>query len=46
VLVGLGVPMGLIIASIHERRDEFRRSLNRPDALGGRGRRYRRTAGA
>ena len=35
-LVGLGVPMGLVIASIHERRDEFRKALNRPDALGGR----------
>jgi CPA2 family monovalent cation:H+ antiporter-2 len=44
VLVEIGVPMGLIIASIHERRDEFRASLNRPDALGGRGRRYRRSA--
>ena len=26
-LVGLGVPTGLVIASIHERRDEFRRLL-------------------
>ncbi len=26
-LVGLGVPMGLVIASIHERRDVFRREL-------------------
>lgn len=26
-LVGLGVPMGLVIASVHERRDEFRREL-------------------
>ena len=42
VLVEIGVPMGLIIASIHERRDEFRKSLNRPEALGGRTRRYRR----
>jgi CPA2 family monovalent cation:H+ antiporter-2 len=42
VLVEIGVPMGLIIASIHERRDEFRKSLNRPEALGGRARRYRR----
>ena len=42
VLVEIGVPMGLIIASIHERRDEFRKSLNRPEALGGRVRRYRR----
>jgi CPA2 family monovalent cation:H+ antiporter-2 len=36
VLVDIGVPMGLVIASIHERRDEFRKLLNRPDALGGR----------
>ena len=42
VLVGIGVPMGLVIASIHERRDEFRKSLNRPEALGGRVRRFRR----
>jgi CPA2 family monovalent cation:H+ antiporter-2 len=31
VLVDIGVPMGLVIASIHERRDEFRRVLRRPD---------------
>jgi CPA2 family monovalent cation:H+ antiporter-2 len=36
VLVDVGVPMGLVIASIHERRDEFRKLLNRPEALGGR----------
>ena len=36
VLVEIGVPMGLVIASIHERRDEYRQDLNRPDALGGR----------
>jgi CPA2 family monovalent cation:H+ antiporter-2 len=42
VLVEIGVPMGLIIASIHERRDEFRKALNRPEALGGRSRRYRK----
>ena len=42
VLVEIGVPMGLVIASIHERRDEFRAALNRPEALGGRGRRFRR----
>jgi len=35
-LVEIGIPMGLVIASIHERRDEFRKELNRPDALGGR----------
>ena len=27
VLVDIGVPMGLVIASIHERRDEFRAAL-------------------
>ena len=27
VLVDIGVPMGPVIASIHERRDEFRRVL-------------------
>jgi CPA2 family monovalent cation:H+ antiporter-2 len=27
VLVDIGVPMGLVIASIHERRDEFRKAL-------------------
>jgi hypothetical protein len=31
VLVEIGVPMGLVIASIHERRDEFRAALNRPN---------------
>ena len=36
VLVEIGVPMGLVIASIHGRRDEFRKAFNRPDALGGR----------
>ena len=35
-LVDLGVPMGLVIASIHERRDEYRRELNQPKSLGGR----------
>ena len=40
-LVDIGVPMGLVIASIHERRDEYRKALNRPDALGGRRRRLR-----
>jgi len=41
VLVDLGIPMGLVIASIHERRDEFRKFLNRPEAMGGRTRRAR-----
>ena len=40
-LVEIGVPMGLVIASIHERRDRFRKELNRPEALGGRARRWR-----
>ena len=41
VLVEIGVPMGLVIASVHERRDGFRAELNRPESLGGR-RRLRR----
>ncbi|HEY3950489.1 cation:proton antiporter [Phenylobacterium sp.] len=41
LLVDLGVPMGLVIASIHEKRDEYRAALNRPLALGARGRRAR-----
>ncbi|GEP00703.1 cation:proton antiporter domain-containing protein [Methylobacterium haplocladii] len=32
VLVDVGVPMGLVIASIHERRDEFRTMLKRKEA--------------
>ncbi|HEX5775085.1 MAG TPA: cation:proton antiporter [Caulobacteraceae bacterium] len=40
-LVEIGVPMGLVIASIHERRDEYRTELNRPESLGGRTRRFR-----
>ncbi len=43
-LVDIGIPMGLVIASIHERRDEFRKELNRPEALGGRIRRLRDAA--
>jgi len=31
VLADIGVPMGLVIASIHERRDEFRAALKRDD---------------
>lgn len=31
-LVGLGVPMGLVIASVHERRDGFRAELRPADA--------------
>ncbi len=44
-LVDIGIPMGLVIASIHERRDEFRKELNRPEALGGRRRRMRDAGG-
>jgi len=32
VLVDIGVPMGLVIASIHERRDEYRQELSRTGA--------------
>ena len=28
-LIGLGLPTGLVIASVHEKRDEFRRALQR-----------------
>ena len=45
LLVEIGVPMGLVIASIHERRDEFRKVLNRPDSLGGRTRARRANRG-
>ncbi|MDP1629787.1 MAG: cation:proton antiporter [Caulobacter sp.] len=38
-LVDIGIPMGLVIASIHERRDEFRKALNLPDMTGRRSRR-------
>jgi len=41
LLVEIGVPMGLVIASIHERRDEIRQRLNRPESLGGRARAWR-----
>jgi CPA2 family monovalent cation:H+ antiporter-2 len=30
VLIDIGMPMGLVIASIHEKRDEFRRMLQPP----------------
>lgn len=42
VLVDIGVPMGLVIASIHEKRDAYRRLLDRPEAPGGRRKRARR----
>ncbi len=41
LLVDLGVPMGLVIASVHDKRDEIRKDLNRPEALGARVRRAR-----
>jgi CPA2 family monovalent cation:H+ antiporter-2 len=41
LLVEIGVPTGLVIASIHERRDEIRKRLNRPESLGGRARAWR-----
>jgi CPA2 family monovalent cation:H+ antiporter-2 len=34
VLADIGVPMGLVIASIHERRDEFRALLKKSDKPG------------
>jgi CPA2 family monovalent cation:H+ antiporter-2 len=33
VLVDVGVPMGLVIASVHERRDEFRAVLKKADDI-------------
>ncbi len=41
VLVDIGVPMGLVIASVHQQRDDYRKLLNRPDAPGARVRRAR-----
>jgi len=41
LLVDIGVPMGLVIASVHEKRDEIRKSLDRPEALGAKMRRAR-----
>lgn len=41
VLVGIGVPTGPVIASIHERRDEFRHELQ--DAAGSAGREVSRS---
>lgn len=34
LLVNIGVPMGRVIASIHEKRDEFRKALQGPDKDG------------
>lgn len=36
LLIGVGIPAGTVIASIHQRRDDFRSELNDPNALGGR----------
>jgi len=30
LLIDIGMPMGLVIASVHEKRDEFRRALQPP----------------
>jgi CPA2 family monovalent cation:H+ antiporter-2 len=35
VLVDIGVPMGLVITSVHERRDEFRKTLKKTDQASG-----------
>ncbi|SIT58509.1 Kef-type K+ transport system, membrane component [Mesorhizobium prunaredense] len=43
-LLNLGIPMGLVIASIHERRAEFRKELDQPEAPGGRSRQLRDAA--
>ncbi len=42
LLARLGIPMERLAASIHQRRDEFRRKLAAGDALRGGGRRLRR----
>jgi Kef-type K+ transport system membrane component KefB/voltage-gated potassium channel Kch len=34
LLVNIGIPMGLVIASIHEKRDEFRRALQGSERQG------------
>jgi monovalent cation:H+ antiporter-2, CPA2 family len=36
-LVGLGVPMGKVIASVHEKRDEFRSALQKASLAAGQG---------
>jgi CPA2 family monovalent cation:H+ antiporter-2 len=32
LLVNIGIPMGLVIASIHDKRDEFRHALRGPES--------------
>jgi CPA2 family monovalent cation:H+ antiporter-2 len=39
LLIGIGVPAGPVIASVHEKRDAFRKELNIPQALGAKRRR-------
>ena len=39
VLLSIGIPMGAVIASIHQRRDEFRSALNKSAAAVARRRR-------
>jgi len=43
-LVDMGVAAGHVIASIHEKRDEFRKLLNEPRLEGGERRAIRRTS--
>ncbi len=43
-LVDMGVAAGHVIASIHEKRDEFRKLLNEPRLKGGERRAIRRTS--
>jgi CPA2 family monovalent cation:H+ antiporter-2 len=45
-LIDVGVPVGLVIASIHEKRDEARQALNAGDEADPRARRSVRPAGA
>ena len=45
VLVDVGVPMGLVIASIHERRDEYRAMLKKKETEVRPAFRARRTVG-
>lgn len=42
LLARIGTPMDTVVASIRQRRDEFRQKLHSPEAPGGRSRRFRR----
>lgn len=42
LLARIGAPTELVVASIRQRRDEFRQKLHSPEIPGGRGRRFRR----